>query len=120
LGDDPVVKALKALFAAMLCGAKDPVDPEPLVKALQLDHAVQQDGQEFMKLFLTLLENKFSGQVELQGVIQSLFRGQVGYETVCQECKAPSESSARSDNFYELDIPVKGFKSMKGMAVCHK
>ena len=27
---------------------------------------------------------------------------------------APAESSARSDSFYELDVPVKGFKSLPG------
>ena len=45
---------------------------------------------------------------------QGLFAGQSGYETVCQECGRPSESSARSTLFYELDVPVKGFASLQG------
>ena len=113
LSDDPVVGALRELFVQMLCGASDPVDPAALTAALQLDHAVQQDGQEFMKLFLTLLEHKFAAQPELRGVIQGLFRGQVGYQTVCQACHTPSDSSRRSDNFYELDVPVRGFASLQ-------
>jgi uncharacterized UBP type Zn finger protein len=55
------------------------------------DNAVQQDGQEFMKLLLTLLESKFGGQAgEVQGLIQALFRGQSGYRTVCQACQRES------------------------------
>jgi hypothetical protein len=95
-------------------GRADPVDPAPLAAALQLDHAVQQDGQEFMKLFLTLLEARFARQPALRGAIQGLFRGSAGYETVCQACERPSESSTRADNFYELDVPVKGFKTLEG------
>ncbi|PSC68725.1 ubiquitin carboxyl-terminal hydrolase 26 [Micractinium conductrix] len=112
VADEPIVKELRELFLSMEHGCCDPVDPEPLAKALNLDHGVQQDGQEFMKLFLTLLETKFAMQREVEGVIQDLFRGSSGYSTVCQTCKQPSESSARSDSFYELDVPVKGFKSL--------
>ena len=96
----------------MHLGPVTPVDPAPLATALQLDHAVQQDGQEFMKLLLTLLEHRFAAQPSLRGIIQDLFRGQSGYETVCMTCSTPSESSSRSDNFYELDVPVRGFKSL--------
>ncbi|KAL4524346.1 hypothetical protein Ndes2437B_g05121 [Nannochloris sp. 'desiccata'] len=112
VSEDPVVKALKQLFVQMQQGPASPVDPAPLAMALQLDHAVQQDGQEFMKLLLTLLEHRFASQPNLHGVIQSLFRGQSGYETLCMTCNTPSESSSRSDNFYELDVPVRGFKSL--------
>ena len=113
VADDPVVHELRSLFVQMLHGKAAPLDPAPLVAALQLDHAVQQDGQEFMKLFLTLLEQRFGGQPSLAGVIQGLFRGASGYETVCQTCLRPSDSSARSDSFYEVDVPVRGFKSLQ-------
>lgn len=107
------MKELRNLFVVMLHGCTDPLDPGPLVTALQLDHAVQQDGQEFMKLFLTLLEQRFSAQPSLKDIIQGLFRGTSGYETICQTCLQPSDSSKRSDSFYELDIPVRGFKSLQ-------
>ncbi|KAI3431674.1 hypothetical protein D9Q98_004721 [Chlorella vulgaris] len=113
LADEPIVKELRLLFLSMEHGCSDPVDPEPLAKSLNLDHGVQQDGQEFMKLFLSLLEAKFGGQADVQGVIQALFRGQSGYLTVCQSCQQPSDSSARSDSFYEVDVPVKGFRSLQ-------
>jgi len=112
VSEDPVVKALREIFVHMQQGPASPVDPAPLATALQLDHAVQQDGQEFMKLLLTLLEHRFSSQANLHGVIQNLFRGQSGYETLCMTCNTPSESSSRNDNFYELDVPVRGFKSL--------
>lgn len=50
-------------------GATSPVDPGPLVGALQLDHGVQQDGQEFMKLLLTMLEAQFARQPGLKDAI---------------------------------------------------
>ncbi|KAL4440027.1 hypothetical protein ABPG75_003028 [Micractinium tetrahymenae] len=112
LADEPIVKELRELFMAMEHGCIDPVDPEPLARALQLDHAVQQDGQEFMKLFLSLLEARFEQQEDVKDVIQSLFRGQRGYSTTCRTCGRQSESSARSENFYEVDVPVKGHKSL--------
>ncbi len=43
----------------------------PALLPLCTDHAVQQDGQEFMKLFLTLLEARFSQQEELRDIIQA-------------------------------------------------
>jgi hypothetical protein len=55
---------------------------------------VQQDGQEFMKLFLTLLEARFGGQHDLQSLIQALFRGQSGYRTTCQACGRQSGEPA--------------------------
>ena len=68
---------------------------------------VQQDGHEFMKLFLTLLE-----QVpELSA--HSLFRGRSGYQTMCMSCNKLSQSSQRFDDFLELDIPIKGFKGLQ-------
>lgn len=57
-------------------GRRDPLDPGPLVAALQLDHAVQQDGQEFMKLFLGLLEARFQAQNPLDALLR--VRGRKG------------------------------------------
>lgn len=33
--------------------------------------------------------------------------------TACTAC-CPAESSSRSDNFYEVDVPVKGHRSLQG------
>ena len=58
----PIVKEMRELFLGMEHGAAAPADPGALVGALALDHGVQQDGQEFMKLLLTLLEARFARQ----------------------------------------------------------
>ena len=118
LATDEIISPLKDIFILMQCGPSTPVDPGPLIRALNLDHAVQQDGQEFMKLFLTLLEQKLDSVPKLRNELQTLFRGFVGYDTICQQCGQKSESSSRSDSYYELDIPVQGFKSLEGTDSC--
>lgn len=50
------------------------------------DHAVQQDGQEFMKLFLTLLEARFSQQEELRDIIQARRPAQRGPQCSIPPC----------------------------------
>ena len=47
-----------------------PHPPRPLPNPAA-DHAVQQDGQEFMKLFLSLLEGRFAQQPDLRDIIQA-------------------------------------------------
>ena len=102
-----VLHALKDIFVNLECGPESVVDPAPLINALRLDSSVQQDGHEFMKLFLTLLE-----QVpELSA--HSLFRGRSGYQTTCMSCNKLSVSSQRFDDFLELDIPIKGFSGLQ-------
>jgi len=83
------------------------------MKVLRVDHYVQQDGQEFMKLFLTLLEKELSETTpDLKYVISKLFRGKLGYQTRCLACSQLSGGSYRFDDFSEIDIPLKGFKNL--------
>lgn len=112
LQENDVFQSLKNIFLKMECGPQNYVDPEPLISALRLDRSIQQDGQEFMKLFLTLLERSFEGIPELEGKISKMFRGRVGYQTRCLTCQNLSESSYRFDDFSELDIPIKGYKNL--------
>ena len=98
----------------MQYGPVQRVDPADLISALRLDHSVQQDGQEFMKLFLSLLERAFENTPALKNVISSLFRGKSGYQTRCLTCNELSSGSYRFDDFSELEIPIKGFKSLSG------
>ena len=44
--------------------------------------------------------------------MQTLFRGGCSHETVCLACRRPSASSARVTDFYELDLGIKGFKTL--------
>ena len=52
------------------------VDPAPLIAKLALDPLVQQDAQEFSKLFMSLLENSLSEQKteSVRTVVQTQFR----------------------------------------------
>lgn len=104
----------REIFVQMQCGPVDRVDPTGLVQALRVDHSVQQDGQEFMKLFLTLLERAFEDTPELKDMISTLFKGKSGYQTRCMTCQQLSSGSYRLYDFSELDIPIKGFKSLHG------
>ena len=45
-------------------------------------------------------------------MVQALFRGGCSHETVCMVCQRPSASSARVTDFYELDLGIKGFKTL--------
>lgn len=49
----------RRLFAELQAGPRASADPTAFAQTLSLDHSVQQDGQEFTKLLLTLLERLF-------------------------------------------------------------
>lgn len=49
----------RRLFAELQAGPWLSADPTAFARTLALDHSVQQDGGEFMKLLLTLLERLF-------------------------------------------------------------
>jgi ubiquitin carboxyl-terminal hydrolase 48 len=57
------------------------VDSAPFASTLELDNAVQQDGQEFLKLLLTLLERVLATLDCLlaQNVVQNVFHGTFSY-----------------------------------------
>lgn len=85
LEGNPVLRQFCRLFVKLQQSNEDPVDPTIFAGTLQLDNGVQQDGQEFMKLLLTLLE-KLLGQSkrpEVRDLVQGLFRGTFSYVTRC-------------------------------------
>lgn len=49
----------RRLFGELQAGPRASADPTAFAETLNLDHSVQQDGQEFTKLLLTLLERLF-------------------------------------------------------------
>lgn len=83
LEGNPILRQLCRLFVKLQLSNEDPVDPEVFAKTLQLDNGVQQDGQEFMKLLLTLLEKLLeqSAQPDVRNLVQGLFRGTFSYVT---------------------------------------
>ncbi|KAI9366031.1 hypothetical protein DFJ73DRAFT_157681 [Zopfochytrium polystomum] len=103
--DSDIVRHLQVIYAQMQYGLRKVVDPTGLVRALKIDSAVQQDAQEFGKLFTALLENLLEGQTDHQvrDVISSQFEGKLCYVTVCKNCKL---ASSREENFHELELNV--------------
>lgn len=114
LAEHSIVRELRDLFLQLHLGPKSSADPSDFVKSLSLDHTVQQDGQEFLKLLLTMLESKFSRSSlrEVKEVIPSLFRGTYCYRTMCGQCQRASEGSSRVQFFYELPLQVQSCNTL--------
>ncbi|GBG75072.1 hypothetical protein CBR_g19585 [Chara braunii] len=115
LMQNKVLYQLGRLFAELQLGLKNAGDPREFARTLHLDNGVQQDGQEFMKLLLTLLETMLakSKRESVRGLVQGLFRGTFSYATRCWECGFESGSSEQLVDFYELEVNVKGFRGLE-------
>eukprot|EP00879_Flechtneria_rotunda_P021061 GHRR01022187.1.p1 GENE.GHRR01022187.1~~GHRR01022187.1.p1 ORF type:complete len:771 (+),score=324.72 GHRR01022187.1:120-2432(+) len=115
LAEQDIVRQLRDLIIGLHFGPRRYVDPEPFANSLQLNHAIQQDGQEFLKLLLTKLEGVFaaSKQQEVASVVQRLFRGHFSYVTTCRNCHQPSEGSKRQVEYYELPLQVLNMNSLQ-------
>lgn len=102
---------LQTLFALLALSERKYLDPKDFITHLGLDAGQQQDAQEFSNLFLTLLEDGLSRQTEpsVRNVIQNQFRGEYAYVTTCSRCGTKSE---RPSTFYELDLSIKGHKTL--------
>ena len=82
------------------------VDPNDFITKLGLDPQVQQDAQEFSKLFISLLESNLNSQINhvVKEMIQTQFCGNYAYVTTCCRCKRESK---RPSSFYELDLTLQ-------------
>ncbi|XP_050532812.1 ubiquitin carboxyl-terminal hydrolase 48-like isoform X2 [Daktulosphaira vitifoliae] len=102
---------LQLVFALMQCGKQRSVDPGDFITTLRINTALQQDAHEFSNLFLSVLENKFSTQSDtsVRDMIKDNFRGEYKYVTTCLNCKT---ESTRPSTFYELDLNIKGHKTL--------
>jgi len=111
------VASLQALFAMMQYTRRRFVDPADFITKLGLNPSVQQDAQEFSKLFISLLEDSLAHQssVPVKTMIQKQFRGEYAYVTTCQACR---RESVRPSHFYELDLALAG--GNKTVADCLK
>jgi len=105
------VATLQALFAMMQFTKRKFVDPADFICKLGLNPSVQQDAQEFSKLFVSLLEDSLAHQKQLtvRTMIQNQFRGEYAYVTTCQACL---KESVRPSHFYELDLALAGNKTI--------
>lgn len=105
------VLELQKLFAHFNCGKRSYIDPHDFVVALQVEKNVQQDIQEFNKLFLDLIEKVLgeSQHPQSQDVIKNLFQGSYSYVTKCSEC---NYESRRDSTFSELSLQTKGKRQL--------
>ena len=106
------VASLKALFAMIQFTKRKFVDPADFIGKLGLNPTVQQDAQEFSKLFISLLENSLASQssTSVRTMVQRQFRGEYMYVTTCQKCL---NESLRPSHFYELDLHITGNKTIE-------
>ncbi|XP_041378372.1 ubiquitin carboxyl-terminal hydrolase 48-like isoform X2 [Gigantopelta aegis] len=103
---------LQVVFALLQFSQRRYIDPSALINHLGLDAGQQQDAQEFSKLFLSLLEDSLSSQVQpdVPNIVQKQFCGQYCYVTSCKHCGNQSRTASK---FYELDLSIKGHKTLK-------
>ncbi|XP_071502708.1 ubiquitin carboxyl-terminal hydrolase 48-like [Diadema antillarum] len=103
---------LQLLFALLQFSRRRYIDPANFINCLGLDAALQQDAQEFSKLFISLLESTLREQPNplVGNVIEQQFSGQYSYVTRCNSC---GNSSERPSQFYELDLNIKGHKHLE-------
>ncbi|KAK6176967.1 hypothetical protein SNE40_015165 [Patella caerulea] len=99
---------LQLIFSLLKYTQKRYIDPSSFINHLGLDTALQQDAQEFSKLFLSLLEEAMSKSSQLN-IIQDQFRGQYNYVITCAKCKGESKTGS---TFYELDLNIQGHRTL--------
>ena len=75
------------------------IDPADFICKLGLNPSVQQDAQEFSKLFISLLEDSLLHQSNMmvKTMIQNQFRGEYAYVTKCSNCQRESVSERISE-----------------------
>ncbi|XP_004235069.1 ubiquitin carboxyl-terminal hydrolase 26 isoform X1 [Solanum lycopersicum] len=114
LKQQPVLDQLARLFAKLHLYKMAFVDSAPFIQTLELDNGVQQDSHEFLTLLFSLLEQCLSRSSVLKArtIVQDLFRGGVSHVTRCSKCGNESEASSKIEDFYELELNVKGLKSL--------
>ncbi|KAI5672649.1 hypothetical protein M9H77_13013 [Catharanthus roseus] len=110
----PVLHQLARLFALLHSSKMAFVDSAPFIEALELDNGVQQDSHEFLTLLFSLLERYLSHSTvpKARTIVQDLFRGGVSHVTICSRCGNKSEASSKIEDFYGLELNIKGLKSL--------
>jgi len=101
----PALRLLRELFAQLQSGRACSADPSAFAAALALDRGVQQDGQEFLKLLLQLVESALGPAGDF---VPQLFRGRTSRGVTCRECGSRSAASAARVDCYELELNVRG------------
>ena len=105
--DSRIIRQLQLVFAHLQFSRLPLHNAIGLVDALSLSHSVQQDGQEFCKLFMQVVERQLARQLDgtLRNAIPAEFCGRYAYTTRCLTCEV---ESSQPSPFYELALPTKG------------
>eukprot|EP00047_Mylnosiga_fluctuans_P009722 m.12772 g.12772 ORF g.12772 m.12772 type:complete len:1316 (-) comp2755_c0_seq1:219-4166(-) len=106
--DDRIVHQLQRVFAYLHLTLDRSHDPTPFIDALQLSHSIQQDAQEFSKLFLAVCERALR-KSETNPVVQ-LTGGQLVYQTTCLHCRRVSD---REESFHDLEVHMRGHATLE-------
>ncbi|XP_071730513.1 ubiquitin carboxyl-terminal hydrolase 26 [Rutidosis leptorrhynchoides] len=114
LEKQPVLDQLVRLFAQLHASKMAFIDSAPFIEALALNNGIQQDSHEFLTLLFSLLEQclSYSKLSKIRTVVQDLFRGGVSHVTKCSKCGNHSEASSNVEDFYGVELNVKGLKSL--------
>jgi ubiquitin carboxyl-terminal hydrolase 48 len=113
-GFRPIIE-LQKIFSHLQISKARSYDPKAFIEVLKLSTSVQQDAQEFMKMYLTYIESELSKHsnipAELRNLVKGNFSGKYAYCTTCKGCnqKSPIEVP-----FYDLDLKVQGIPTLEG------
>eukprot|EP00727_Mastigamoeba_balamuthi_P005749 m51a1_g1794 hypothetical protein (996) ;mRNA; r:407384-413554 len=96
---------LQKLFVAMQATKQPSLDPADMFFSLRVDRSLQQDVQEFYKLFVSHLEDHYRACTDpkVSSLIPDLFQGKSEYRTTCKGCQSVS---AVVNTFGEIDINI--------------
>ena len=109
--EETVVSALQKIFADLEIGERSSCDVNILTDLLGLEVSVQQDPQEFGKLFMAKVEEC----VGADAFVADVFRGRQTYETTCSACR---NVTARAADFDELEVALRGQSSVGDCVRC--
>ena len=103
IAKDAAVLSLQKAFAVLQFGIARFASPAEFVDSLQLPRSIQQDAEEFLKVLLSLLHERFSlcEQPAVKTVIPRVFAGSLAYSTVCLDDPSHVFRSG-AEEFYEL------------------
>ena len=112
-GFKPIME-LQRIFSHLQLSKARAYAPKAFIDSLNLSTTSQQDAQEFMKMYLTYIENELSkhGGIpsHLRNLVKDNFSGKYAYCTTCKECNTKSPNEVP---FYDLHLKVQGIKTLE-------
>jgi len=102
------VLELQRVFGYLSLTERHAHNPIKFIDQLALSHVVQQDGQEFCRLFMSILDEELRGGDDK--VVHAEYSGRYRYETTCEQCQ---NTSFRENVFFELELQTKGQENLE-------